>query len=216
MQNKCKRENESIKDVVECMGLAVEERRDAIWKKLLSKSLNKETLEYFFVQTVILCDLPFNLVQNHTFHTWLKYVNSAANDLLPNSGSNIQDRIMSPYREKQYRIYLPWKLQGFCWQSLEQIQRQLAVSVQVRLGLGCPFRAPAVYLVRIWSSWGSERTYNAQVLLRRTLTLYPGRIGILRPRTGEFRTVGEESHGGRGWDGTPASHYHLRDRLALF
>ena len=67
VQNKRKRENKSIKDVVKRMGPAVEERRDAIWKELLSESLDKETLEYLFVQTVILCDLPFNLVQNHTF-----------------------------------------------------------------------------------------------------------------------------------------------------
>ena len=71
------------------MGPGVEERRDAIQKELLSKSLDKETLEYLFVQTVILCDLPFNLVQNHTFCTWLEYVNLAASNLLPNFGSII-------------------------------------------------------------------------------------------------------------------------------
>ena len=71
------------------MGLAAEEQRNAIRKKLLSESLDKETPEYVFVQNVILCDLPFNLVQNHTFRTWMEYVNSAANDLLPNFGSTI-------------------------------------------------------------------------------------------------------------------------------
>ena len=106
VQNKRKRENESIKDVVKRMGPAVEERRDAIRKKLLSESLDKETLEYLFVQTVILCDLSFNLVQNHTFRTWLEYVNSAANDLLRNSGSTIRNRIMSLHQEGQRRICL--------------------------------------------------------------------------------------------------------------
>ena len=89
MQDKLKRENESINDAVKRMGPAAEEWRNAIQKKLLSGSLDKETLEYLFVQTVILCDLPFNLIQNHTFRTWIEYVNSAANDLLPNSGSTI-------------------------------------------------------------------------------------------------------------------------------
>ena len=88
------------------MGPAVEERRNAIRRKLLSESLDKETLEYLFVQTAILCDLPFNLVRNHTFRTWLEYVNSAANDLLPNSGSTIRAGIMSLYEERQRRICL--------------------------------------------------------------------------------------------------------------
>ena len=64
------------------------------------------TLEYLFVQTVILCDLPFSLVQNHIFRTWLEYVNSAANELLLNSGSTIRTRIMSLYEEGQRRICL--------------------------------------------------------------------------------------------------------------
>ena len=86
MQNKRKRENESIKDVIKRMGPAVAERRDAIRKELLSENLDKKTLEYFYIQTVIQCDLPFSLVQNHTFRTWLQYVNSVTNDLFPNSG----------------------------------------------------------------------------------------------------------------------------------
>ncbi len=88
------------------MGLAVEERRNAIRKELLSESLDKETLEYLFVQTVILCNFSFNLVQNHNFCTWLEYVNSAANDLLLNSDSTIQAGIMSVYEEGQRRICL--------------------------------------------------------------------------------------------------------------
>ena len=106
VQNKRKQGNESIKNVVKRMGPAVEERRNAIRKKLLSESLDKETLEYLFAQTVILCNLPFNLVQNHTFRTWLEYVNSAANDLLPNSDSTIRAKIMSLYEEGQRRICL--------------------------------------------------------------------------------------------------------------
>ncbi len=106
VQNKRKRENERIKDVVKRMGPAVEERRNAFRKKLLSESLDKETLEYLFVLTVILCDHHFNLVQNHTFPTWLEYVNSAANDFLPNSCSTIRARMMSLYEEGQRRIYL--------------------------------------------------------------------------------------------------------------
>ncbi len=89
VQNKRKRRNESIKDVVKHIGPDVEEQRNAIRTKLLSESLDKEILEYLFVQTVILCDLPFNLVQNNTFRIWLEYVKSVANDLLPISGSTI-------------------------------------------------------------------------------------------------------------------------------
>lgn len=49
MNNKRKRKNESIKDVIKRIGLAIEEERDAIRKHLLSESLEKETLEYLFV-----------------------------------------------------------------------------------------------------------------------------------------------------------------------
>ena len=106
VQNKRKRENESIKDVIKRMRPAVAERRDAIRKELLSENLDKKTLEYFYIQTVIQCDLPFSLVQNHTFRTWLQYVNSVTNDLFPNSGSTIWARIMSLYEEGQRRICL--------------------------------------------------------------------------------------------------------------
>ncbi len=106
VQDKLKWENQSIKDAVKRMGPAVEEWRNAIQKKLLSGSLDKEILEYLFVQTVILCDLPFNLIQNYCFRTWLEYVNSAANNLLPNSNSTIRARIMGLYEEEQCRICL--------------------------------------------------------------------------------------------------------------
>ena len=106
VQQKHKREHESIKDVVRRMGPAAQERRDAIRKELLREHLDKDTLEYLFVQTVILCDLPFSLVQNHFFCTWLEYVNSVANELLPNSGTTIRPRIMSLYQEGQRRICL--------------------------------------------------------------------------------------------------------------
>ena len=46
------------------------------------------------------------MVLNHTFHTRLEYVNSAINNLLPNSGSTIQIRIIRLYKERQRYICL--------------------------------------------------------------------------------------------------------------
>ena len=62
VQNKRKQENKSIKDVIKRMGPAIKEWKDVIRKELLSKSLDKEILEYHFTQTIIFCDLSFNLV----------------------------------------------------------------------------------------------------------------------------------------------------------
>ncbi len=67
MQNKYKRNNESIKDVVKCIKSAVEKQRDAIRKKLFNKSLHKKTLQYLFVETIIIFDLSFDLIQNPNF-----------------------------------------------------------------------------------------------------------------------------------------------------
>lgn len=71
------------------MGPAVQEKRDAIQKQLLRKSLDKDTLKYLFIQTIILCNLLFSLVQNYIFYTWLKYVNSTVNKLFLGSNSTI-------------------------------------------------------------------------------------------------------------------------------
>lgn len=49
------------------MCFAVKARRNLICKEFLSKNLDKKTLEYFYIQTVIQCDLFLNLVQNYTF-----------------------------------------------------------------------------------------------------------------------------------------------------
>ncbi len=73
-----------------CIEPAVEKRREVIKKKVLAESLDKKTLEYLFVQTVITFDLPFILVQKHRFRKSLEYINPFANEMLPNSGSTIE------------------------------------------------------------------------------------------------------------------------------
>lgn len=59
---------------------AVAKKCNAIQKELLKKSLDKDILEYLFVQMVILGNLSFSLVQNHIFYIWLKYINLIINE----------------------------------------------------------------------------------------------------------------------------------------
>lgn len=72
VQTKRKRENENITDVINRMGPAVAEQREAIRIKLLSENLDKHKLEYLFVRMLVLCDLSFSLVQNYEFQTFLE------------------------------------------------------------------------------------------------------------------------------------------------
>lgn len=102
VQNNRKWENQSIKDVMKRMGLAVEERKDPIRKELLNGNLDQKTLKYLYIQNVIQCNLPFSLLPNHTFCTSLQFVNLIANELLLNSGSTIQVRVMSLYEKWQH------------------------------------------------------------------------------------------------------------------
>ena len=91
------------------MGLAVEERKDPIRKELLNGNLDQKTLKYLYIQNVIQCNLPFSLLPNHTFCTSLQFVNLIANELLLNSGSTIQVRVMSLYEKWQHWICLDFQ-----------------------------------------------------------------------------------------------------------
>ena len=72
----------------------------------MRKHLDKDILEYLFIQTIILCDLLFSLVQNHFFCIWLEYINLVVNKLLPNLGTTICTKIISLYQEGQQQICL--------------------------------------------------------------------------------------------------------------
>lgn len=49
------------------MRSAAQERRDVFLIELLKNHLDKNTLKYFFGQTIIFYDLLLSLVQNHFF-----------------------------------------------------------------------------------------------------------------------------------------------------
>lgn len=106
IQVKRKREHEDITNIINRMGPADIKRRKAIRIQLLSENLDKDTLEHIFIRTLVLSDLPFNLVENNDFRTFLEYINPTANEILPDSHSTICSRIMSLYEEGKRRICL--------------------------------------------------------------------------------------------------------------
>ena len=65
---------------------AEEKRRE----ELMAIDLNKNTLEYLYLQWTIPLDIPFGHVRNTEFRTFLEYVNPVANRMLPNSESTMK------------------------------------------------------------------------------------------------------------------------------
>ncbi len=62
-------------------------------------SINKETLEYFYIRYTVNANASFSQVEHPDFRVLLQYINRAANNALPNSHNTIQSRVMELYAE---------------------------------------------------------------------------------------------------------------------
>ena len=79
---------------------AEEERR----KELMGIGLDKETLEYLYLQWTVDCDIAFKHVRNKNFRAFLEYVNPVANRMLPDSDSTIKSHAEGLFAEGKERL----------------------------------------------------------------------------------------------------------------
>ncbi len=70
----------------------------------MKDSINKETLEYFYICYTVNANAPFSQVENLDFRVLLQYINPAANNALPYSQNKIQFRVMELYVEGKRRV----------------------------------------------------------------------------------------------------------------
>lgn len=71
---------------------------------LLSIGIDKTTLEYLYIQWIVECDLPFNMVSHQAFRTLLDYISPPANQLLPRSGNTIKAHASQLFQEGKARL----------------------------------------------------------------------------------------------------------------
>lgn len=59
-------------------------------EEMMGIGLDKNTLEYLYLQWTLSSDIPLNHVRDTAFRTFLEYVNPVANRMLPNSESTMK------------------------------------------------------------------------------------------------------------------------------
>ena len=83
------------------VNIKAEEKRR---KEMLKLGLDKNTLEYLYLQWTINRDIAFNQVRDTHFRAFLEYINPAANDLLPDSDTTIKRHAQSLFAEGKQRL----------------------------------------------------------------------------------------------------------------
>lgn len=79
---------------------ADEKRKDEI----MGRHLDKNTLEYLYLQWTISRNIPFDQVRDRGFRTFLEYVNPIANQMLPDSDSTVKTHAEGLFAEGKQRL----------------------------------------------------------------------------------------------------------------
>ena len=83
------------------ININAEEKRQ---EELLGAHLDKETLEYLYLQWTVSSNIPFDQVRDKGFRTFLEYINPVANRLLPDSDSTVKIHAKGLFAEGKQRL----------------------------------------------------------------------------------------------------------------
>lgn len=90
VEMKQKKEYKDITQVINRMGPIIAEKNQAARKQILRDYLDRNTYEYLYIWCVILCNLPFQLVEIPVFQSLLQYINPVVNKFLLDSHNTIR------------------------------------------------------------------------------------------------------------------------------
>ena len=83
------------------MNIKAEEKRK---EEYLGSYLNKETLEYLYLQWTVPSNISFNQVRDSGFRTFLEYINPVANRMLPDSNYTVKTHAKGLFAEGKQRL----------------------------------------------------------------------------------------------------------------
>ena len=83
------------------INIKAEEKRN---EERLGAHLDKETVEYLYLQWTVLSNIPFDQVRDRGFRTFLEYINPVVNRMLPDSDSTVKIHAKGLFAEGKQRL----------------------------------------------------------------------------------------------------------------